>query len=62
MDARKEAVLLLKLAYAEIGVNCVLHDYNLEAVGKLTASIDTKKINADVLQQEGAPLEFKAPH
>jgi hypothetical protein len=61
-DVRKEAVRLLKLAYVEFGVNCVLYDRRIEAAAKLAASTNARKSNADVLQPEGARLRLKAAH
>ncbi len=47
-DVRKEAVRLLKLAYVEFGVNCVLYDRKQEADAKLAASSQTKQTTTNL--------------
>jgi len=49
-DVRTEAVRLLKLAYVELNVNCVLYDRKQEADAKLAASTQTKQTTTIVPQ------------
>ena len=59
---RKEAVRLLKLAYVEFGVNCVLYDRKQVAYAKLATSTQPKQATTYVTQQENAVLRLKAAH
>ena len=61
-DVRKEAVRLLKLAYVEFGVNCVLFDCQQEADAKPIASTHTRQTTTTVHQQENAVLGLNASH